>query len=144
MLFHEEVGSESRRVSLPAELLAEPSPGAGGQLEVLVLQGSCEGPVQKQATPHAPRIFLSFRLERDELHFCCIQEPVTRVIRCTSVPRGQRSVLLSPAKTPCSPTPHPSPSSAPALTSPADQYDWTSNHDIGNTISPLKITPEKY
>lgn len=76
MLFCEEVGSESRPVSLPAELFAQPLPGAGGQLEVLVLQGSCEGPVQNQTTPRAPWISLSFKLEREKLQFCCSWEPV--------------------------------------------------------------------
>lgn len=37
--FNKEVRSEPRPVSLPAELRAQPSPGAGGQL-ALLLQGS--------------------------------------------------------------------------------------------------------
>lgn len=81
-------------------------------------KGSCEGPVQKQAAPHGPWIFLSFKLERDKLQFCCSWEPVPWVICCSSVPRGYKSVVLSPVETPCSPAPRPSSSSAPALTSP--------------------------
>lgn len=43
-----------------------------------------------------------------------------------------------------SPAPCPSSSSAPALTSPPHQYECTSNHNIRNTVNPLKIIPEKY
>lgn len=38
--------------------------------------------------PMPPQIFLSFKLERDKLQFCCSWEPVSWVTCCTSVPRG--------------------------------------------------------
>lgn len=142
MLFYEEVGSESRPVCLPAELRAQPSPGAGGQLEVLVLQGSCEGPEQKQASPHAPRIFLSFKLERDKL---VLPEPgASRMghLLYLSVQRVQVRGSQSYQDTLFTSTMSifllcPSPLRT-------DQYDCTSNHDIRNAISPQKITAEKY